>query len=392
MRRLVTLLGATGSIGRSTRDVVSENPERLKIDVVVGGRDAASLARVAVETGARFAALADEAGGEALAQTLAGSGIDSGAGRQAVLDAVAMPSDIVVSAIAGAAGLEATFAALTPGRVIALANKESLVCAGAAVMAQATAVGARILPLDSEHNALFQALGAEPISAIRSMTLTASGGPFRTWSAERIAAAKPEQALAHPNYAMGAKITVDSASMMNKGLELIEACFLFGLKHDQLDVLVHPQQIVHGLVTFRDGSVTAGMAIPDMRVAAAHCLGVDGRLDAPATRFVDLVTTAPLAFERPDLARFPALALAMAALETGGAVPAILNAANEVAVEAFLAGRIGFLGIPALVDAVCSGLGADIAAPVDIEAALAIDHEARNRARLLLSKGTFTVT
>lgn len=392
MRRLVTLLGATGSIGRSTRDVVSENPDRLKIDVVVGGRDAAGLAQVALETGARFAALADDAGGDALAQALAGSGIGSGAGRQAVLDAVAMPSDIVVSAISGAAGLEATFAALTPGRVIALANKESLVCAGAAVMAQARAVGARILPLDSEHNALFQALGAEPISAIRSMTLTASGGPFRTWSAERIAAAKPEQALAHPNYAMGAKITIDSASMMNKGLELIEACFLFGLNHDQLDVLVHPQQIVHGLVTFRDGSVSAGMAVPDMRVAAAHCLGVDGRLDAPATRFVDLVTTAPLAFERPDLARFPALALAMAALETGGAVPAILNAANEVAVEAFLGGRISFPGIPALVDAVCSGFGASIAAPVDIEAALAIDHEARNRARLLLSKGTFTVT
>ncbi|MGO4740023.1 1-deoxy-D-xylulose-5-phosphate reductoisomerase [Bosea sp. 2KB_26] len=392
MRRLVTLLGATGSIGRSTRDVVAENPDRLKIDVVVGGRDAAGLARVAVETGARFAALADDAGGDALAQALAGSGIGSGAGRQAVLDAVAMPSDIVVSAIAGAAGLEATFAALTPGRVIALANKESLVCAGAAVMARARAVGAHVLPLDSEHNALFQALGAEPISAIRSMTLTASGGPFRTWSAERIAAAKPEQALAHPNYAMGAKITIDSASMMNKGLELIEAYFLFGLNHDQLEVLVHPQQIVHGLVTFRDGSVTAGMAVPDMRVAAAHCLGVDGRLDAPATRFVDLVTTAPLAFERPDLARFPALALAIAALKTGGAVPAILNAANEVAVEAFLAGRISFPGIPALVDAVCSGFGAGIGAPVDIEAALAIDHEARNRARLLLSRGTFTVT
>ncbi|WP_439499056.1 1-deoxy-D-xylulose-5-phosphate reductoisomerase [Bosea sp. (in: a-proteobacteria)] len=392
MRRLVTLLGATGSIGRSTRDVVAENPDHLRIGVVVGGRDAEGLAQVAIETGASFAALADEAGGPALAQALAGHGIRSGAGRQAVFEAVAMPSDIVVSAISGAAGLEATFAALTPGRVIALANKESLVCAGAAVMARAQAVGARILPLDSEHNALFQVLGSEPISAIRKMTLTASGGPFRTWSAERIAAATPEQALAHPNYAMGAKITIDSAGLMNKGLELIEACFLFGLAPDQLDVLVHPQQIVHGLVTFRDGSVSAGMAVPDMRVAAAHCLGVDGRLDAPAGRFLDLAAVAPLSFEKPDLGRFPALGLAMAALAAGGAMPAILNAANEVAVEAFLAGRIGFPGIAALVETICDASASGRAAPADIDAALAIDHETRKRARLLLSQGRFAVT
>lgn len=392
MPRLVTLLGATGSIGRSTREVVAENADRLKIDTVVAGRDAAALAKVAVETGARFAALADESCGPALARALAGTGIECGAGRSAVLEAVARPSDIVVSAISGAAGLEATFAALTSGRVIALANKESLVCAGAAVMARAHAVGARILPLDSEHNALFQVLGAEPISSVGKMTLTASGGPFRTWSAERIAAATPEQALAHPNYAMGAKITIDSASMMNKGLELIEARFLFGLEAGQIDVLVHPQQIVHGLVTFRDGSVSAGMAVPDMRVAAAHCLGVDGRLDAPASRFLDLALTAPLSFERPDLIRFPALKLAIAALAAGGAMPAILNAANEIAVEAFLARQIRFSGIPALVEVVCEGLASSLAAPEDIAGALAIDHEARNRARALLSQGRFAVT
>jgi 1-deoxy-D-xylulose-5-phosphate reductoisomerase len=392
MRRTVTLLGATGSIGRSTRDVVAENPDRLAITAVVGGRDAAALARVAVETGARFAVLADEGCGAALAEALSGSGIAHGAGRSAVFEAVAMESDIVVSAISGAAGLEATFAALTPGRVIALANKESLVCAGAAVMARAKAVGARIVPLDSEHNALFQVLGREPITAIRSMTLTASGGPFRTWSAEQIAAARPEQALAHPNYAMGAKITIDSASMMNKGLELIEACFLFGLRHDQLDVLVHPQQIVHGLVTFRDGSVSAGMALPDMRVAAAHCLGVDSRLDAPAARFLDLATTAPLTFERPDLDRFPALGLAMAALETGGAMPAVLNAANEIAVAAFLAGSLSFPGIAALVDEVCARSASDASAPTDVSAALGIDQDARIRARMLLSQAPFAVT
>lgn len=392
MLRNVTLLGATGSIGRSTRDVVAENPDRLAIVAVVGGTNAQALAQVAIETGARFAALADEAGGDALADALSGSGIAYGTGRQAVLDAVSLDSDIVVSAIAGAAGLEATFAALTPGRVIALANKESLVCAGAAVMARAQAVGARILPLDSEHNALLQVLGCEPISAVHKMTLTASGGPFRTWSAEQIALARPEQALAHPNYAMGAKITIDSASMMNKGLELIEARFLFGLGADQLDVLVHPQQIVHGLVTFRDGSVSAGMALPDMRVAAAHCLGIDGRLDAPASRFLDLAVTAPLVFERPDLARFPALGLAMAALRQGGAMPAILNAANEVAVAAYLAGAISFPGIAALVEAVCSQASADMSAAADVSAALAIDQDARKQTRMLLSRGLFAVT
>jgi 1-deoxy-D-xylulose-5-phosphate reductoisomerase len=386
------LLGATGSIGRSTRDVVAENPERLRISVVVGGRDAQGLARVAIETGAEVAVLADASGGPELAQALTGSGIASGAGRTAVLEAVARPSDIVVSAISGAAGLEATFAALTPGRVVALANKESLVCAGTAVMARARAVGARILPLDSEHNALHQVLGQEPVSAIRKMTLTASGGPFRTWSAERIAAATPEQALAHPNYAMGAKITIDSASMMNKGLELIEACFLFGLTPDQLDVLVHPQQIVHGLVTFRDGSVSAGLALPDMRVAAAHCLGVDGRLDAPASRFLDLAAAAPLSFEHPDLARFPALGLAIAALAEGGAMPAVLNAANEIAVAAFLAGRIPFPGIARVVEGVCEETGPGLAAPKDVEEALAIDQDARNRAEALLSKASFAVT
>ncbi|MEN5081496.1 1-deoxy-D-xylulose-5-phosphate reductoisomerase [Bosea sp. TWI1241] len=391
MHRTVTLLGATGSIGRSTRAVIAENPERLSVAAVVAGRDVAGLARIARETGARFAALADAGQGAALREALAGSGIASGAGREAVLAAVALESDIVVSAISGAAGLEATFAALTPGRIVALANKESLVCAGAAVMARAAAVGARILPLDSEHNALHQALGREPIAAVARMTLTASGGPFRTWTAEQIAAATPEQALTHPNYAMGAKITVDSAGLMNKGLELIEARFLFGLPAQRLDVLVHPQQIVHGLVTFRDGSVSAGLSVPDMRVAAAHCLGVDVRLDAPSDRFLDLAGGAPLAFERPDLVRFPALRLAMAALAADGRAAAVLNAANEVAVEAFLARRIPFPAIAALVEQVCTSAGSG-AAPADVAEALAIDSETRYRSRELLSDGRFAAT
>lgn len=390
--RRVTLLGATGSVGRSVRDIVAENPERLSIATVVGGRDAQALARTAIETGASFAALADAAGGEALRQALSGTSIASGAGRSAVLEAVDRPTDIVVSAISGAAGLEATFAALLPGRTIALANKESLVGAGAAVMARAAEVGARLLPLDSEHNALFQVLGSESLASVRSMTLTASGGPFRTWSAERIAAATPDQALKHPNYAMGAKITIDSASMMNKGLELIEARFLFDLQPDQLDVLVHPQQIVHGLVTFRDGSVSAGMAVPDMRVAAAHCLGIDGRLDAPPSRFLDLALAAPLSFERPDLVRFPALGLAMAALREGGAMPAVLNAANEVAVAAFLEHRLRFPDIAALVEMVCTEFPGGGQSPRHVADALAIDQDSRRRAASLLSQARFTAT
>lgn len=392
MQRSVTILGATGSIGRSARAVIAENPQRLRVEAVVAGRDVAALAEVARETGARFAAIASEEKASELKTALAGSGIACGAGRSAVLDAVARESDIVVSAISGAAGLEATVASLSRGRIVALANKESLVCAGAAVMARAKAAEATILPLDSEHNALLQALGDQPMSAVHGMTLTASGGPFREWSAARIAAATPEQALTHPNYTMGAKISIDSATMMNKGLELIEALFLFGLDCEQLDVLVHPQQIVHGLVTFRDGSVNAGMALPDMRVAAAHCLGIDGRLQAPPSRFLDLATTGPLEFTRPDLDRFPALRLAIAAMRQGGAMPAILNAANEIAVEAYLAGRIGFMDIAALVETVCERADPALNAAADVATALAIDRDARDRARALLSEPAFAVT
>lgn len=392
MQRSVTILGATGSIGRSARAVIAENPQRLRVEAVVAGRDVAALAEVARETGARFAAIASEEKASELKTALAGSGIACGAGRSAVMDAVARESDIVVSAISGAAGLEATVASLSRGRIVALANKESLVCAGAAVMARAKAAEATILPLDSEHNALLQALGDQPMSAVHGMTLTASGGPFREWSAARIAAATPEQALTHPNYAMGAKISIDSATMMNKGLELIEALFLFGLGCEQLDVLVHPQQIVHGLVTFRDGSVNAGMALPDMRVAAAHCLGIDGRLQAPPSRFLDLATTGPLEFTRPDLDRFPALRLAIAAMRHGGAMPAILNAANEIAVEAYLAGRIGFMDIAALVETVCERADPALNAAADVETALTIDRDARDRARALLSEPAFAVT
>lgn len=389
----VTILGATGSIGRSTLDVISENPELFSIEAVVSGRDAAGLTRIALEYGAKFAAIMDEGQGGALEEALSGSGIDNGAGRTAVLEAAARDTDIVVSAITGAAGLEPTFAALRPGVTIALANKETLVCAGEAVMARARAVGAVIVPLDSEHNALHQALANHPHADVLRMTITASGGPFRTWDAGRIAIATRAEALAHPNWSMGAKITIDSATWMNKGLELIEARHLFDLRPDQLDVIVHPQSIIHGLVTFLDGSVCAGLACADMRVAVAHCLGRGRRLNAPPSRHLDLAKIASLTFERPDTDRFPCLALAQAALAEGGAAPAILNAANEIAVEAFLLEVIAFPQIAILVETTMTKLGGRfMAAAATVEEALAIDHVARSCAGELLSNSALPVT
>ena len=378
----ITLLGATGSIGRTTSDLLAADPERFHVEAVAGGRDATALAAVARRLRARFAALADPAGAQALADALAGSGIESGAGEGAVLEAAQRDADLVVAGIAGTAGLRPTDAAVRAGRTVALANKECLVCAGAAFMAGARRAGVRIMPMDSEHNAVFQALGRHRVDEVERMILTASGGPFRTWSAERIATARREEALAHPNYAMGTKVTVDSASMMNKGLELIEAHHLFGIPADRLGVLVHPQQIVHGLVTFADGAMVAGMGMPDMIVPIAHCLGYPDRLETRARR-VDLATIGRLDFEEPDLVRFPALGLAMAAMREGGSMPTVLNAANEVAVAAFLEGRLAFGEIPGLVEAVLSaiGRGGPANAPPDIDAALDTDLEARLRAR-----------
>jgi 1-deoxy-D-xylulose-5-phosphate reductoisomerase len=290
-------------------------------------------------------------------------------------------ADIVLSAISGAAGLKPTHAALKPGRKIALANKETLVCAGHAFMGEARRVGAAILAVDSEHNALHQALGAGSIADVVALILTASGGPFRTWSAERMRTATPAQASAHPTYAMGAKINIDSATLMNKGLELIEAHHLFGLPASRLEVVVHPQSIVHGLVQWRDGSVTAGLGVPDMRIPIGHCLGAGSRLDTGVPR-LDLAAIGSLTFEAPDEVRFPCLALARQALEEGGAAPTVLNAANEVAVEAFMAGRIGFLEIARIVEETCEiAVSGDRGPPSSVEEALDIDRQARQLAR-----------
>jgi 1-deoxy-D-xylulose-5-phosphate reductoisomerase len=385
-RRLV-ILGATGSIGRSAEDVVKHAPDGLfEVEAVAGGRDAEALARVAIALGAKFAAIADPAAYSALKDALGSSNIEAAAGPDAVIEAASRPADLVVAGIAGTAGVEPTHAAVRAGRVVALANKECLVCAGAPFMRDAAIHGARLLPMDSEHNAIFQALGGQDPSTVTKMILTASGGPFRTWSKERIASATLEQALTHPNWSMGAKITIDSAGLMNKGLELIEAHHLFAIGADRLDVLVHPQSIVHGLVSFADGSMIAGLSNPDMRTHIAHCLGYPVRVPTRATP-LDLASIGALNFEKPDFERFPALRLAMDALAAGGSLPTVLNAANEIVVGAFLEGKIEFSDIARLVagaleQAVRSG---EDAAPASIAEALAVDHISRERMRTILA-------
>ncbi len=384
--RRLTILGATGSIGRSTAQVLRDAPGLFEIEGVVGGKDALTLAALAREVGANCAVIADERALPDLRDALTGSGIEAAAGRKAIIEVAGRPVDVVVGAITGAAGVEPMFAALAPGRTIALANKETLVCAGAPFMRAANSAKCRILPMDSEHNAIFQALGGAAPETIEKMILTASGGPFRTWTAEAIAAATPQQALLHPNWLMGPKVTIDSAGLMNKGLELIEAQHLFGVSADKLDVLVHPQSIIHGLVSFADGAMVAGLSSPDMKVPIAHCLGWPDRI-ATSSRRLDLSEVATLTFERPDFTRFPALALAMDMMREGGAMPTVLNAANELAVEAFLAGTLSFSGIVDVVRRVCEavareGLSRELSSMDD---ALAVDYVARERTRTILA-------
>jgi 1-deoxy-D-xylulose-5-phosphate reductoisomerase len=377
----VTLLGATGSIGSSTIDLLKRQSDRYRVEAVTANRNAADLAKLARELGARFAAVGDPAAYDELKSALAGSGIDVGAGENALLEAAERPADWVMAAISGASGLKPTLAAVERGATIGLANKECLVCAGAYFMRRAAVSGAAVLPVDSEHNAVFQALGGGRREDVRRVILTASGGPFRTWTAEQIRNATLEQALKHPNWSMGAKITIDSATMMNKGLELVEALHLFSLDHSELDVLVHPQSIVHGMVEFRDGSLIAQLGPTDMRVAISHCLAFPERIDEPAPR-LEWSRMATLNFEEPDLVRFPALRLAREALAAGGAAPTILNAANEVAVGEFLGRRLGFAGIPALVEAtlLAAGRRGISKEPASIEEAISVDHISRSLA------------
>jgi|GraSoiStandDraft_16_1057320.scaffolds.fasta_scaffold412010_2 1-deoxy-D-xylulose-5-phosphate reductoisomerase len=383
--RSVTILGATGSIGASTVDLLKRHRDRYRVEAISAKRNARALARIARELDARFAAIADEDAYADLKEDLAGTGIEAGAGRAAVLEAAQRPADWVMAAIAGATGLEPTLAAVERGGTVALANKECLVCAGALFMRRAVQTGAKVLPVDSEHNALFQALSAGRREDVIRLVLTASGGPFRTWSKEAIRAATPAQALKHPNWSMGPKVTIDSATLMNKGLELVEAHHLFAMESARIEVLVHPQSVVHGLVEFQDGSVVAQLGPPDMRIPIAHCLAWPTRIEGAGPR-LDLARVANLTFEPPDLERFPALGLARGALEAGNGAPTVLNAANEVAVAEFIAGRLLFPGIPALVGATIEAADRRgvMREPASVAEALAIDHTARSLARDLL--------
>ena len=372
--KTVTVLGATGSVGRSTLDLVERAPEAFEVLALTANCDVARLAAAAIRTNARLAVVADESCLPALRDALAGTGIATAGGGDAVCEAAAMGADWTMAAIVGCAGLKPVMTAIRAGGAVALANKEALVSAGEVMTAAAAANGATLLPVDSEHNAIFQCLEPGNRDAVRRIILTASGGPFRDWDAAAMHAITPEQAVAHPNWSMGAKISVDSATMMNKGLELIEAHHLFAMPSDRLDVIVHRQSVVHSLVEYRDGSLLAQLGPSDMRVPIAHALAWPERMATPMAP-LDLIAIGRLDFEAPDPVRFPALRLARAALEAGGARPAILNAANEVAVAAFLDRRIGFLEIAAIVE---DTLGRyDPGAPDSLDAVLNVDAEAR---------------
>jgi len=377
----VTILGATGSIGKSTLDVVAGSGGKFRIEALTAMENVSALAALARLYRPRFVAIGNPAHFAALKDALAGTGIRAGAGAEALVEAAMQPAGTVVSAIVGVAGLASTMAAAKRGARIALANKECLVAAGTLLTQAAKAGGAKLIPVDSEHNALFQVFDAARPESVRQVTLTASGGPFRTWSLEQMRSATPEMAVKHPNWAMGAKISVDSATMMNKGLELIEAFHLFPLKAEQIEVLVHPESIVHGLVEYVDGSVLAQLSNPDMRTPIACALAWPERLQAAVKR-LNLAELKTLTFEAPDVQRFSALALARRALAEG--VTVALNAANEAAVEAFLAGRIGFLDIAKTVEATLAKV--ENAEPSTLEEVFEADAQARAIAQSLLKR------
>ncbi|MDF7773963.1 1-deoxy-D-xylulose-5-phosphate reductoisomerase [Sphingomonas sp. AOB5] len=373
----ITILGATGSVGSSTLDLIEREPERFEVVALTANGDAAKLAAAAIRTNAKRAVVADAARLPELQERLAGTGIEARGGADAVCDAVRMGADWTMAAIVGTAGLKPVMAALEAGGTVALANKESLVSAGDVMTAAARAHGTTLLPVDSEHNAVFQCLDRTAPERVRRIILTASGGPFRTRSLDEMRAITPAQAVAHPNWSMGAKISVDSATLMNKGLELIEAFHLFPVAADQLDVIVHAQSVIHSMVEYVDGSVLAQLGSPDMRIPIAYALAWPDRMETPCER-LDLARIARLDFEEPDYQRFPCLALAQEALKAGGARPAILNAANEVAVASFLSGAVNFLEIAAIVADTLSRY--DPPAPDTLDAVLAIDAEARRHA------------
>jgi 1-deoxy-D-xylulose-5-phosphate reductoisomerase len=357
----VTILGSTGSVGCNTLDLIRREPAEFVVEALTANSNVGQLAEQALAVGARFVAIGDPACYAALKERLAGTGIEVAAGAEAVVEAASRAADWVMAAIVGAAGLAPTIAAIRRGTVVALANKEVLVCAGDLVTAEVRRSGATLLPVDSEHNAIFQVFDFDRVDAVEKIILTASGGPFRSLERQAMSGMTPAQAVKHPNWSMGAKISIDSATMMNKGLELIEAKHLFGLSEERIDIVVHPQSVIHSLVAYVDGSVLAQLGSPDMRTPIAYTLAWPRRMVSPSPR-LDLAAIAQLTFETPDPVRFPALRLAREALKSGGSAPTVLNAANEVAVQAFLDQRIGFLDIAAIVEESLAELAV---APID---------------------------
>ena len=381
MTRSITILGATGSVGASTLDLVRRNRGDWRIEALTANCNVAELAALAREFEAALAVVADETCLPALREALAGSGVEAAGGPSALREAAGRSADVTVAAIVGCAGLAPTMAAIEQGGIVALANKEALVSAGEVMTAAVARHGATLLPVDSEHNAIFQCLAGNDIADVRSITLTASGGPLRSWSAGQLAAATRAQAIAHPNWDMGAKISVDSATMMNKGLELIEAAHLFPVPLERIRIVVHPQSVIHSLVEYRDGSTLAQLGPSDMRVPIASCLAWPRRIDTPC-KALDLAALGELTFFAPDETRFPATRLARQAAEAGGAAPAVLNAANEVAVAAFLAGQIAFTRIAAVVEETLTRPLPS--APSSLDAVLAVDAAARAMAAEML--------
>ncbi len=378
--RSISILGATGSVGASTLDLIAREPHKWRIVALTANSSAAELAQLARQFRPEIAVLADESKLPELRELLAGTGIETAGGAAALIEAASRPVGLTLSAIVGCAGLAPTMAAIEQGGTIALANKEALVSAGEVLTRAVAKHGATLLPTDSEHNAIFQCLAGNDLAQVRKITLTASGGPFREWSSEQMRDAKPEQALKHPNWSMGAKITIDSATMMNKGLELIEAHHLFPVGLDLLSIIIHPQSVVHSMVEYRDGSTLAQLGPADMRVPIASCLAWPQRMDTPCEP-LDLAALGSLTFELPDEQRFPATRLARQAATEGGAIPAVLNAANEVAVAAFLDGRIGFTRIADHVEATLSCYAPP--PPASLADVLAVDAEARHKTRSL---------
>ncbi len=384
--RRVSILGSTGSIGCSTLDLIGRNPGNYHVIALTANTNAALLARQAIDHGAELAVLADPAHYQELKTALSGSSVEAAAGEAAMLEAVSRPADWTMAAIVGSAGLRPTLEAVAQGTCVALANKECLVSAGDIFMKAVESAGTQLLPVDSEHSAGFQVIDPDTCDSIEKIVLTASGGPFRTSSQKEIDAATPDDALKHPNWSMGPKLTIDSATLMNKGLELIEAYHLFPVTSAQLDVVIHPQSIIHCLVEYSDGSVLAHMGMPDMRTPIAYTLAWPERMWAPTER-LDLAKIGTLSFEEPDIGRFPALRIARDALEAGNGATTILNAANEIAVDAFLNRRIGLPSIAALVETVIDmAVHKGVSRPDSLDDVLALDEMGRDMARSLLSK------